>query len=98
MKYAAHDQWTIEMSLRNEELLKEYCEKLLDQRKNALLRMNVDDVTFYALLHRMVLSHSAHEWYDEDLVHLYYDYLKEIVKADQISSSLRVSRYLIWDI
>ena len=78
-----YDQWTIEMSPRNDGLQRKYQKKLLVQRENALLSMDVDDNTFDTSLYLIVLSHSAHEWYDEDLVHLYYGYLRKLSGRNQ---------------
>ena len=94
----AYDEWTIKMSLRSDGLPQSLWDVVLVRREGPLLRMVGDELRFDTLLYRMVLSRSAHDDFDREVVELYYGFLKEIKKSGVLLVYFDVSDKLMWDI
>ena len=60
----SYDEWTIKMSLRADGLPMDFWNDKLDRKNGPLLRVIGDEIRFDTLLHRMVLSRSAHDGFD----------------------------------
>lgn len=93
----AYDRWTITMSLRSDGLDEQYWDVLLKLKDGPRMVAGGDnDYYFDTLLFQMVLSISAHDDYDKEVIYLYFGYLRRIFESESLS--MATSDILIWNI